>query len=80
MAWVMPRMMSALVGRTGALGFLTRVGIEGELRDGALAWVPLAADEPVVDRLMVVCRAGGVPSLALAAFVDLVEEMWRPAP
>ncbi len=74
------RMMAAVVRRTGSIGFLTRVGIEADLRAGELVWIPLAEPERVVDRLAVVRRDGVVPSLALAAFTDLVEELWRPEP
>lgn len=71
------RVMSALVRRTPSVGFLTRVGIEHELRAGELVWIPLVDEALAEDRLMVVSRAGAIPSLALAAFVDLVEEIWR---
>ena len=74
------RMMSAVVRRTRSIGFLTRVGIEEDLRAGDLVWIPLDAPEPVVDRLTVVRRDRVVPSLAVAAFTDLVEELWRPRP
>lgn len=72
------RVMSALVRRTRAVGFLTRVGIEEVLRAGDLVWTPLADVDLCVDRLMVVSRVGVVPSLAVAAFTDLVEELWGP--
>lgn len=71
------RLMSALVRRSHAVGFLTAVGIERELRDGELVWVPLADSDLVDDRLMVVARIGTIPSLAVAAFSDFVEERWR---
>ncbi|MCE1234786.1 MAG: LysR family transcriptional regulator [Hyphomicrobiales bacterium] len=71
------RLMSALVRRTASIGFLTRVGIERELRDGELVWKPLADAALPADRLMVVSRIGVIPSLAVAAFTDLVEERWR---
>lgn len=71
------RLMSALVRRSDSVAFLTRVGIEGELRSGELVWIPLADDDLALDRLMVVARNGAIPSLALAAFVELVEETWH---
>lgn len=71
------RLMSALVRRSDSVAFLTRVGIEGELRRGELVWIPLADDDLALDRLMVVARNGAIPSLAVAAFVDLVEESWH---
>lgn len=70
------RVMAAVVRRSRAVGFLTRVGIEGELRSGDLVWSPLTDPDLAVDRLMVVARLGVVPSLAVAAFTDLVEEIW----
>lgn len=69
------RLMSAMVRRSTSIGFLTRVGIERELREGDLVWRPLADAELAVDRLMVVGRTDQIPSLALAAFCDMVEEL-----
>ena len=73
------RMMSALVRRSNSIGFLTRVGIERELRSGELVWVPLVEDQPIEDRLMVIGRIGTIPSLAVGAFTDFVEETWGGA-
>lgn len=70
------RLMSALVRRSQSVGFLTNVGFERELRSGELVWTPLAGADRVTDRLMVVSRIGTIPSLAVAAFTDLVEELW----
>lgn len=70
------RLMSALVRRSRSVGFLTNVGFERELRSGELVWRPLTDSDLVGDRLMVVCRGGSVPSLAVAAFTGLVEEIW----
>lgn len=70
------RLMSALVRRSRSVGFLTNVGFERELRTGELVWRPLAGADLVTDRLMVVSRIGSIPSLAVAAFTDLVEEVW----
>ena len=70
------RMMSALVRRSRAVGFLTTVGIERELREGELVWIPLADPDLAEDRLMVIARIGTIPSLAVAAFGDFVEEVW----
>ncbi|TBW37186.1 LysR family transcriptional regulator [Siculibacillus lacustris] len=70
------RLMSALVARTRSVGFLTAVGIESERRRGEIAWVPLGDPDVLPDRLAVVVRAGIVPSLALAALIDFIEEAW----
>lgn len=74
------RMMSALVRRSRAVGFLTNVGIERELRNGELVWLPLTDPDLATDRLMVVARIGTIPSLAIAAFADFVEERWGGHP
>ena len=71
------RLMSALVRRSHAVGFQTRAGIEADLAAGELVWRPIEDPELVTDRLMVVARIGTIPSLAVAAFTDLVEELWR---
>jgi DNA-binding transcriptional LysR family regulator len=70
------RLMSALVRRSRSVGFLTAVGIERELRDGELVWIPLADPDLASDRLMVVAREGSVPGVAVATFADFVEERW----
>ncbi|MBV5266748.1 LysR family transcriptional regulator [Pinisolibacter aquiterrae] len=70
------RLMSALVRRSRSVGFLTNVGFERELRSGELVWKPLTDEELVADRLMVISRIGTIPGLAVAAFTDLIEEIW----
>lgn len=70
------RLMAALVQRSEAVGFQTRIGIEAELRAGALRWIPLDDPDLSDDRFMVISRIGTIPSLAIAAFTDLVEELW----
>lgn len=73
------RTMSALVRRSDSVGFLTRIGIEPELRSGELVWVPIVEAEPIEDRLMVIARIGTIPSLAVSAFSDFIEESWARA-
>jgi DNA-binding transcriptional LysR family regulator len=70
------RLMTALVARTRSVGFLTRVGIEAECRSGEIVFVPLDDPDVLADGLSVVVRTGVVPSLAVAAFVDFIEESW----
>ncbi len=73
------RLMTALVRRSHSVGFLTKVGIERELRTGELVWIPLEEPDLVPDHLMVIGRIGTIPSLAVAAFGDFVEECWGAA-
>lgn len=73
------RLMAALVRRSGCVGFMTEVGIERELRSGELVRVPLADPDLLPDHLRVVARDGMVPSLAVAALGDFIEEFWGEA-
>ncbi len=70
------RLTAALVRTAAAIGFMTRVGIERELAGGELAWVPLADADLLPDHLDVVARERAVPSLAVAALADFIEESW----
>ncbi len=70
------RLMAALIRRSGCVGFMTEVGIERELRAGELVRVPLADADLLPDHLRVVARDGMVPSLAIAALGDFIEEIW----
>jgi DNA-binding transcriptional LysR family regulator len=70
------RLTAALVRRSSAIGFMTRVGIERELAAGELAWVPLSDPDLLPDHLDVVARERAVPSLAVAALCDFIEESW----
>lgn len=74
------RLMSALVRRSQSIGFLTEVGIERERRDGDLVWIPLADPDLLPDRLSVLARIGTIPSLAVAALTDFIEEAWAAVP
>jgi len=71
------RLMSALVRRSRSVGFLTTVGIERELRDGELVWIPLIDPDLAPDRLMVVARSGTTLGAPAAAFVDFVARSWE---
>lgn len=75
-----PRLISALVRRAGCVGFMTEVGIEGELRAGDLVRVPLADPDLLSDHLRVVARENMVPSLAVSALCDFIEETWAMPP
>jgi DNA-binding transcriptional LysR family regulator len=70
------RLTAALVDAASAIGFMTRIGIERELAAGVLVWVPLADPDLLPDHLGVVARERAVPSLAVAALCDFVEEFW----
>ena len=70
------RLTAALVRTAAAIGFMTRVGIERELAAGELAWVRLADPDLLPDHLDVVARERAVPSLAVAALGDFIEESW----
>ena len=70
------RLTAAMARAASAVGFMTRVGIERELAAGELAFVPLADPDLLADHLQVVARERAVPSLAVAALGDFIEESW----
>jgi DNA-binding transcriptional LysR family regulator len=72
------RLTAALVRRAAGVGFMTRVGIERDCAAGELVWVPLADEDLLPDHLEVVARERAVPSLAVAALCDFIEESWGP--
>ena len=74
------RLTAALVRTASAVGFMTPVGIERELAAGELAFVPLADPDLLADHLQVVARERSVPSLAVAALADFIEESWGTTP
>lgn len=73
------RLTAALVRAAAGVGFMTRIGIERDLAAGEIAWVPLADPDLLPDHLDVVARDGAVPSLAVAALGDVIEENWGPS-
>ena len=65
------RLMAALARRGRCIAFQTRIGIEQEIADGVLVFVPLANRRMPVDRLTIVHRPGSGAGLAAGAFLDL---------
>ena len=63
--------MAALARRGRCIAFQTPVGIEQELADGSLVFVPLANRRMAADRLTIVHRPGSAAGLAAGAFLDL---------
>jgi DNA-binding transcriptional LysR family regulator len=65
------RLMASLARRGRCIAFQTRIGIEQELADGSLVFVPLANRRIPPDRLTIVHRLGSAAGLAAGAFLDL---------
>jgi DNA-binding transcriptional LysR family regulator len=65
------RLMAALARRGRCIAFQTKVGIEQELAEGSLVFVPLANRRMPADRLTIVHRPGSAAGLAAGAFLDL---------
>ncbi len=51
------RLMASLARRGSCIAFQTPIGIEQELRDKELVWIPLSDKRLPADRLKIVCRA-----------------------
>jgi DNA-binding transcriptional LysR family regulator len=65
------RLMAALARRGRCIAFQARIGIEQEIADGTLVFVPLANRRIPADRLTVVHRRGSGSGPAAAAFLAL---------
>jgi DNA-binding transcriptional LysR family regulator len=65
------RLMAALARRGRCIAFQTRIGIEQEIADGTLVFVPLANRRMPVDRLTIVHRRGSGAGLAANTFLAL---------
>jgi DNA-binding transcriptional LysR family regulator len=65
------RLMAALARRGRCIAFQTRIGIEQEIDDGTLVFVPLANRRIPPDRLTIVHRPGSGAGLAAGVFLDL---------
>lgn len=66
------RLMASLARRGSCIAFQTPIGIEQELKDKALVWIPLSDKRLPADRLKIVCRAAAGPRPAAEAFLALV--------
>lgn len=68
-----PGMLKALVRGGLGIAFLTRLGVERDVAEGKLAWVPLARGiiEPATISLMV--PRGRVPPLCTMVFIDILK-------
>jgi DNA-binding transcriptional LysR family regulator len=67
-------LMRRLAARNHGIGFQTRLGLERDLVDGALAYVPLRTPRALVSELGVYARAGRTMTPALDAFVRMLAE------
>jgi len=65
------RLMAALARRGRCIAFQTPIGIEQEIAEGSLVFVPLANRRIPPDRLTIVHRPGSGGGLAANAFLDL---------
>ena len=65
------RLMAALARRGRCIAFQTRIGIEQEIAEGTLVFVPLANRRMPADRLTIVHRPGSGAGLAAGAFLNL---------
>lgn len=65
------RLMAALAKRGRCIAFQTAIGIEQEIADGTLVFVPLANRRIPADRLTIVHRPGSAAGLAASAFLVL---------
>ncbi|MGE3874032.1 MAG: LysR family transcriptional regulator [Parvibaculaceae bacterium] len=68
------RLMAALARRGRCIAFQTPIGIEQEIADGTLVFVPLANRRVPPDRLTIVHRPGSGPGLAAGVFLDLAAQ------
>jgi DNA-binding transcriptional LysR family regulator len=65
------RLMAALARRGRCIAFQTRIGIEQEIAEGSLVFVPLANPRMPPDRLTIVHRPGSGAGPAIDAFLTL---------
>ncbi len=65
------RLMAALARRGRCIAFQTPIGIEQEIADGSLVFVPLANRRIPPDRLTIVHRPGSAAGLAASVFLAL---------
>ncbi|MFZ5678021.1 MAG: LysR family transcriptional regulator [Pseudomonadota bacterium] len=65
------RLMAELARRGRCIAFQTPIGIEPEIADGTLIFVPLANRRIPPDRLTIVHRPGSAAGLAAGAFLDI---------
>lgn len=65
------RLMASLARRGSCIAFQTPIGIEQELKERALVWVPLSDKRLPADGLKIVCRAAAGSRPAVEAFLSL---------
>jgi DNA-binding transcriptional LysR family regulator len=66
------RLMASLARRGSCIAFQTLIGIEQEIADRSLVWIPLSDKRLPLDRLMLVRRRGPKGRVAADAFADMV--------
>ena len=71
------RLMASLARRGSCIAFQTVIGIERELANGTLVFVPLSDKRLPVDRLRIVARAGAGARPTVEAFLEIVEHYLR---
>jgi DNA-binding transcriptional LysR family regulator len=67
-------LMKTLAQRLNAVAFQSRIGLEDDLRTGALVFLPLAKPGPFITELGVYLRQGRSLPVALDVFVSMVRE------
>jgi DNA-binding transcriptional LysR family regulator len=68
------RLMASLARHGSCVAFQTPIGIEQEMAEGKLVWIPLSDKRLPLDRLMLVRRRGPRGRVAADAFAGLVRE------
>lgn len=71
------RLMASLARRGSCIAFQTVIGIERELANGTLVFVPLSDKRLPVDRLRIVARAGAGARPTVEAFLEIVQHYLR---
>ena len=71
------RLMASLARRGSCIAFQTVIGIERELANGTLVFVPLSDKRLPVDRLRIVARSGAGARPTVEAFMEIVRHYLR---
>ena len=65
------RLMASLAARGSCIAFQPPIGVEHDIADGRLVWIPLTDKRLAVDRLVVVRRQGQQGRIATDAFLEI---------
>jgi DNA-binding transcriptional LysR family regulator len=67
------RLMAALARMGSCIAFQPTTGIERDLEEGALVWIPLDDENLPPDRLVIVCRKGRTNRPVTDAFLEMLK-------